>query len=402
MSLIAGFLLTRDPVEWHLQYWLNIEVVGLLRGEDMILMAVRVQNEIRKIENAQTRDAVDRAWDNFRRNNRQNYRMEWLRKSLASSDAQPYLRDIDRMLVNKEQKMRDHIRQLDSDLLNWHRTVQAEMASKVAYIGQLQLSLAAENLADQERDQRLQAELTQVRDFFSLANDVHDQEGENSSATEVEVPGTGNQPLHLVNEIREEDEETPAATEVEAAGAEVEPLQGVNDAADQEEETPAATEVETAGAETQPLDGVNDVRDQQGEPPAATEVETARADNHALHEVNEVRDQEEKIPAAPEMGAAGAETRPLQGGSEASDKGEETPAAPEMGAAGAETQPLHGVNEVRNQQHETPAAPEVGAAGARPQLLDAAHYAEERASEEDEWRQLQQEINDYDPYGEEE
>lgn len=271
MSLLAGFILTSDPVQWHLQYWLNIEVVGVLRGEDITLMAFRVENEIRNIERAQIRDGVHQAWGDFHRNNTQRYQLEWQQKTLASQEAQPYLRDIDRMLVNKEQKTRDYVHQMERDLFDWRRRVQAEMTEKVTKIGQLYRKLANENLADQERARRLQA----------------------------------------TNEME-------------------------NDVYNQEEETPAATEVEAAGAENQP----------------------------PRHGENEVHHQEE------------------------------TAAATEVEAAGAGNQPLHGENEAHNQEERTPAAT-VETARPRNQLLDAAHYEEERASEEEEWRQLQQEINDF-------
>ncbi|MCJ1425143.1 hypothetical protein MMC29_003031, partial [Sticta canariensis] len=341
MSLLAGFLLTTDPVSWHLQYWLNIEVVGVLRGEDVTLMAVRVENELRSIERAQIRDGVQRAWGDFHRNNTEKYLEEWLHRTLASEEAQPFLRDIDRMLVDKEQKTRDYVAEMELDLVDWHRRAQAEMAEKLTKISLLYRRLAEENIADQERVRRLQAtnemEIAELRDRVDGANDVHEQEGETPAATEVEVEEAGTQPLHEVNEVHDQEEETPAATEVAGAGAENQPLHGENEVQNQEEETPAATEVDAAGAENQPLHGENEVQDQEEETPAATEVD----------------------------------------------------------AAGAENQPLHGENEVHDQEEETPAAPEVAAAGARNQLLDAAHYEEERAAEEEEWRQLQQEIDDF-------
>ena len=71
MSELGASSLFQSPVQWHLTYWLNVSVVGLLRGEDALLMAVRIESEFLHIANAQTRFSVERAWGEFQKKYRQ-------------------------------------------------------------------------------------------------------------------------------------------------------------------------------------------------------------------------------------------------------------------------------------------------------------------------------------------
>lgn len=39
----------QDPLKWLLEYWLDIAVIGIIRGEDMKLMVLRVDMEVDKM-----------------------------------------------------------------------------------------------------------------------------------------------------------------------------------------------------------------------------------------------------------------------------------------------------------------------------------------------------------------
>lgn len=41
--------LALNPIGWHMEYWLNLFYTGVFRGEDVMLMALRIEMEISKI-----------------------------------------------------------------------------------------------------------------------------------------------------------------------------------------------------------------------------------------------------------------------------------------------------------------------------------------------------------------
>ena len=45
MTHPSTLFLARSPLAWHLEYWLSLTVIGILRGEDPMLMFLRVEIE---------------------------------------------------------------------------------------------------------------------------------------------------------------------------------------------------------------------------------------------------------------------------------------------------------------------------------------------------------------------
>ncbi|MCJ1422814.1 hypothetical protein MMC29_000694 [Sticta canariensis] len=202
MSSLSGFLLPKSPVKWHLNYWLNIAVVAALRGEDKALLAIRVEREFRNIANVETRKSVQQAWVSFYQTNSVVYELNWLHKTLASSEAQVYLRDIDRMLVNKGQKTRDYLHNVVLHLIDMEQKILDEVARRQLKIDQVYRKLEEEEIVDQTIALRL--------------NGGNDRGRKTSEAIEI-TPAEAANRLDGANDVHDNGEEIPAATKVEHA-----------------------------------------------------------------------------------------------------------------------------------------------------------------------------------------
>lgn len=99
-----------DPLAWHLDYWLNIGVIGMVLGEDPLLMNARIDMEHHKIRDRELRDQISNAWTAYTLANGYQYRTYWEGQTLEDDVGQAYLRDIARMLEDRKNKMRDSLR----------------------------------------------------------------------------------------------------------------------------------------------------------------------------------------------------------------------------------------------------------------------------------------------------
>lgn len=97
-----------DPVKWHLKYWLNLFVVGINRGEDDGLMNARIDWEHVNIANEAFKKDLRFSWFDFQTENEDRYILEW-EHIIGGEKLHAYIRDLNRMLVNKGQKMRDYL-----------------------------------------------------------------------------------------------------------------------------------------------------------------------------------------------------------------------------------------------------------------------------------------------------
>lgn len=97
-----------DPIEWHLKYWLNLSVIGIKSGEDERLMGARIDWEHVNIADEAFKKALRFRWFDFQTENEDRYILKW-EHVLEGANLDAYNRDLTRMLVNKEQKVRDYI-----------------------------------------------------------------------------------------------------------------------------------------------------------------------------------------------------------------------------------------------------------------------------------------------------
>ncbi|MCJ1262884.1 hypothetical protein MMC22_002754 [Lobaria immixta] len=110
---IESMILFGVPRMWHMRYWLDIYAIEVLRGEDEMLMSLRINIEQHKIPDQELKSQVQTEWITELRNRAEDRLQNWSEKTLESEEAQPYLRDIDRMLVDKGRKARDYLRLIE-------------------------------------------------------------------------------------------------------------------------------------------------------------------------------------------------------------------------------------------------------------------------------------------------
>lgn len=101
--------LAEDPLRWHLRYWLDLSVVAQLRGEDSMLIGFSIELEQYKTRDQALRTRLVNAWKMHQLVNHASCSRHWNRLTLDSPRAKPYLRDLDRMLVDKETKTRRYL-----------------------------------------------------------------------------------------------------------------------------------------------------------------------------------------------------------------------------------------------------------------------------------------------------
>lgn len=112
----------RDPIEWHLMYWINLLIIGRLNGEPWVLMSARIDLEHRKIGDREVREQVQRTWDRYNGENRERVWELWNRLTIAHFRARPLLADLEIMLQDKEAKMNVYLDHLDESLVRCRQT----------------------------------------------------------------------------------------------------------------------------------------------------------------------------------------------------------------------------------------------------------------------------------------
>lgn len=117
MSLASCRAQRADPVKWHLEYWLHLAVVAVYKGQNNLLTFARIDREHCIYENAPVRDSVRNRWFQFQAENKENFQRYWDVVTTNSPQAQPFLRDLTRMLVNKGLKMREYLERLEETMM---------------------------------------------------------------------------------------------------------------------------------------------------------------------------------------------------------------------------------------------------------------------------------------------
>ncbi|MCJ1463131.1 hypothetical protein MMC07_001736 [Pseudocyphellaria aurata] len=126
----AAWLSTDDPLTRALQYWLDIHTIGVLIGEDFLLMSYRIDIELNKYDRAFLA-RFSEAWDQYRKDNRAARTRYWTRMTQHSEEALPYLRDLTTMLTNKGRKAREHLRHMQAAMIDELRKPNLEHAREL-------------------------------------------------------------------------------------------------------------------------------------------------------------------------------------------------------------------------------------------------------------------------------
>lgn len=194
MDLLSAFLRNRDPLAWHLRYWLGLYSFGILRGIDNVLMALRIDIEQSKIPVRAISNQVRLNWDEYRKANEAGSLRNWRNMSIDSEYYKQFHRDLDRMLVNKEQKVKERLRYMERKMSESLRAANLEKAREdFDLLGALYQKMHAEETADAE-----------ARNTLLNGNaDVHNQEGHGPETVEAE-PIEGEEKMSDQDEIYED------------------------------------------------------------------------------------------------------------------------------------------------------------------------------------------------------
>lgn len=151
MNRVSDSLLANDPLTWDLQYWLDIHIIGSLLGEEVSLMAYRIDIELSKYRDRAFLDRFKSVWTQYQIENRAERMGYWTRMTQNSKEAKPYIRDIEAMLVNKGQKARDYLRVVQTVMIEELRKPNLESARRLFdEIAEIYQKLQEEEAADAE------------------------------------------------------------------------------------------------------------------------------------------------------------------------------------------------------------------------------------------------------------
>ena len=166
MDQESASILASDPVEWHLQYWLAIAIIAIMRGEDPVLTVIRIDIEVHKMADTEIRTGIQRSWKKYRLENGEQCQRYFSAFPKPTEEVNQYLRDIDRMLVDKGEKTRDHLEKAEREMF----TLIRERNYDTARIYSVNIARVYRHLQEEEtREARATNQLPNSTD------DVHNQ-----------------------------------------------------------------------------------------------------------------------------------------------------------------------------------------------------------------------------------
>ena len=133
ISQASAMSLAEDPLSWHLRYWLGLLSVATLHSQDVMLTAARIDHEIEQIQNLdlEIKIEIKKAWhyqlmkiaDEVKRQEHLKHvrSPDFWDPPTLDSRSKSLLRDLDRMLEDKEEKTRKYIRQQEGTMNAWLR-----------------------------------------------------------------------------------------------------------------------------------------------------------------------------------------------------------------------------------------------------------------------------------------
>lgn len=181
LNQLSAIRKAQFPVMWHLNYWLNMGIIGIFYGQDSMLMSVRIEIEIEEMPEEHIKIAIRNRWHQYRGANKQEYERIWARLTLESEEAKPYLRDIHKMLKNKLIKTKEYLQSAKEGIITCLRAGQMEEATKLFdKLAQLYQKLKDETAADAEARTRFldslpTEEVESTRRFLNHVDGVGNQ-----------------------------------------------------------------------------------------------------------------------------------------------------------------------------------------------------------------------------------
>lgn len=152
MTQEAAAIRTEDRYEWHLKYWLNLYVLGIIRHYDKEVMAARIDRErYQNILNfAAGPEPVNiwlspESWNGFKNDNEAEYFRYWTAKTPEDEEYKAYVRDLERMHENKEEKMIAYLRMRMECAQNYVGSVKEDSDN---WFNRMYLALVEEDVRD--------------------------------------------------------------------------------------------------------------------------------------------------------------------------------------------------------------------------------------------------------------
>lgn len=124
--------LAKDPFTWHLCYWLNISTVGMIRGQDADLLALRIEREHTRIADPALRAKIQRVWPGFVRAKQRECMWFWTQMALEKREITDFFDELNRMLVDKGAKTRAHLQSLEAVLNTYLQAADTKNAKELS------------------------------------------------------------------------------------------------------------------------------------------------------------------------------------------------------------------------------------------------------------------------------
>lgn len=122
-----------DPLGWYLQYWLDIHIIGMMRGEDQTLLPIRIVIEQERCPQMLFLFQIRNAWADYERTHKEARIGQWMFITGDKADeAKPYHRDLDRLLVRtKGPDIREYIRRFETGMNDAIRALKVDRAKEL-------------------------------------------------------------------------------------------------------------------------------------------------------------------------------------------------------------------------------------------------------------------------------
>lgn len=120
MTQDAASTRAQNPLKWHLDYWLNLYVIGVSRDENKCEMAIMIAGEQTSYNiDGNAADSIKKyinpiEWHDFKEIHSAVYSRYWESKPREDEEYQAYVRDLNRMLEDKEEKLTEYLRPKDN------------------------------------------------------------------------------------------------------------------------------------------------------------------------------------------------------------------------------------------------------------------------------------------------
>lgn len=151
MTPASAWAQVQNPLVWNLNYWLNLYVIGIMRLQDRRVITARMDREQRNKMTYNMYLEFQSHWYQFKHTYEAGCFRYWEPMYPQNLEYQAYVRDLDRMLEFKEEKIGEYLRALTTMWENFRRMNSIDAANNTAnLINRIRQGLQQEYLRDAE------------------------------------------------------------------------------------------------------------------------------------------------------------------------------------------------------------------------------------------------------------